>query len=148
MSSAKLSTQEVCQALMREVCEAIYGSARRQVDFLRYGARDRLEADIGKHILTLASLPFTEQQLTALEAAIRQAQEETIGWLFSLLDGSSQPPGWPDALRLVNMDTGEAICPEAFKWEFGLALADYRARLDQETRASPDETPHTLDHAG
>lgn len=137
MSSAKLSTQEVCQALMHDVAESVYWSARRQVDFLRYGARDRLEADIGKHILTLASLPFTEQQLTALEAAFRQVQEGVIGWLFSLMDGSSQPPGWPD-LRLVNVDTGEVVCPEALEWEFGLALADYRARLDQETSASPD----------
>jgi hypothetical protein len=94
MSQAKLSTQEVCQALMREVREAIHGNTQRQVDVLQYDARDRLESDSGKHILALAGLPFTEQQLTALEAACREAQEDVIGWLFALIDGSRQPPGW------------------------------------------------------
>ncbi|ABQ90708.1 hypothetical protein [Roseiflexus sp. RS-1] len=94
MSQAKLSTQEVCQALMREVREAIHGNTQRQVDVLQYDARDRLESDSGKHILALAGLPFTEQQLTALEAAFREAQEDVIGWLFALIDGSRQPPGW------------------------------------------------------
>ena len=61
---------------MREVREAIHGNTQRQVDVLQYDARDRLESDSGKHILALAGLPFPEQQLTALEAAFREAQEE------------------------------------------------------------------------
>lgn len=137
MSQGKLSGQALCKALMETVCEAIYGGAKRQIDYLRYGARTRVEEDLGRHILTLASLQLTEQQLNALEAAFRQVQEHLIGALFALIDGSSQPSGWPDEVRLMNMDTGEVICPEGLEWAFGLALAEYRAHIEGDaSRAS------------
>jgi hypothetical protein len=41
----------------------------------------------------------------------------------------------PVALRLIKRDTGTVIGPEMLKWEFGLALAAYRAQLDQGTSA-------------
>lgn len=133
MQQEKLSGPALCQALMQEVCTAIYGGARRQVDFLRYGAKTPVEADMGKDILTLSSAQLTEQQLDALEAAFRQTQEHLLGGLFALIDGSAQPPGWPNEIRLVNMDTGEVICPEGLQWAFGMALAEYRAQQERKS---------------
>jgi len=129
MSKEKLTGQDLCRDFMKEICKAMYGGAKRQVDLLRYAAKTPVDKDMGRHVLALASLQLTDQQLDALEAAFRQTQEHLAGWLFSLIDGSSQPPGWPDEIRLVNMDTGEIICPEGLQWAFGLALAEYRAQL-------------------
>jgi hypothetical protein len=122
---------------MQTICEAIYGGAKRQVDYLRYGTKTRVEEDLGKHIRTLVPLQLTEQQLTELEAAFRQVQEHLIGSLFALVDGSRQPPGWPNEIRLVNFDTGAVICPGGLEWAFGLALAQYRASIEGGVPTSP-----------
>lgn len=136
-SKERLTGQDFCQDFMEEICKTIYGGAKRQVDLLRYGAKTPLDENMGRHILPLTSLQPTNQQLDALEAAFRQTQEQLIGWLFSLIDGGSQPPGWPDELRLVDMETGEVICPDGLEWSFGLALAEYRSRSDEERSTHP-----------
>lgn len=136
MQQEKFSGQALCEDLMHRMCAAIYGGARRQVNLLRYGAKTPVEADMGRHILALTSVQLTEQQLDALEAAFRQTQEHLLGGLFALIDGSAQPPGWPDEIRLVNMDTGEVICPEGLQWAFGMALAEYRAQQEQERKSA------------
>lgn len=114
---------------MQEISKAIHGSAKRQVDYLRNGAETLPDKELGKHILSLSSLHLTEPQLNALEASLRQVQEELIGWLFSLIDGSTRPPGWPDTIRLFNMDTNETICLENLEWAFALAMGEYKDQL-------------------
>ncbi|HRI55951.1 MAG TPA: hypothetical protein PK170_02525 [Anaerolineae bacterium] len=130
MSGQKLSGQALCLALMNEVCRTIYLYAEGRVNLVRHGAQTALEEDWGKNILKLRSALTTEEQIEALEAILHEVQEDVLGSLFALIDGSSQPLGWPDEIRLVNMDTGEVICPEGLEWNFGLALAEYRARVD------------------
>lgn len=130
MSEQKLSGRALCQALMQEVCRTIYLYAEGKADLVRRGAQSALEEDWGKNLLRLRSALATEEQIEALEAVLREVQEDVLGSLFALIDGSSQPPGWPDEIRLVNMDTGEVICPDGLEWNFGLALAEYRARFD------------------
>ncbi len=136
MSHERLSGEALCKAFMDQVCKDIYGGAKRQVDYLRFGPKNRVDEDMGRHILSLSSLQLTEQQLNALEAAFRQTQEHLIGALFTLIDGSRQPPGWPDEIRLLNMDTGEIICPGGLEWVFGLALAEHRAKVEGDTSNS------------
>jgi hypothetical protein len=133
VSQEKLSSQDLCQLLMQEVSKAIYGSAKRQVNYLRNGTETLLDKELGKHILNLSSLQLTEQQLNALEASFRQVQEELIGWLFSLIDGNTRPPGWPDTIRLVNMDTNEIICPENLEWAFAVVMGEYEDQLKGNT---------------
>ncbi len=129
MSERKLSSEALCEALMDEICRAIYGGAKRQVDYLRYGPRTLVDEHMGSHMLALAPARLTEQQLEELEAAFRQLQEELVGWLFSVIDGGTKPFGFPDEIRLVNMDTGEAICSGELAWEFSGALVDWQKRL-------------------
>lgn len=128
MEREKLSNRALCQDFMDRICTAIFGSAKRQVNYLKHGPKTTVEQEMGKYILALSSLDLTKQQLDALESAFRQIQEELISWIFSIIDGSTQPPGWPDEVRLVNMETGEAICPGELERNFGLTLAEHRIR--------------------
>ena len=131
MNERKLSGKPFCQAFMSQIVSDIFIIAQRRADWLRFGPTERWEADLGKHVLPLRSLPLTEEHITMLEMAFREVQESILGSLFALIDGSSQPPGWPDEIRLMNTDTMEVICPEGLQWAFGLALADYRGQLGE-----------------
>ncbi len=131
MKERRLTKEELCQELMRDTCDAIYRSAAAYLGLLRNGPNNRADQHRGEEILALASLPFSEEQLHALEKLLRKVQEHAIGTLFALIDGSAQPPGWPDELRLVNMDTGEIICPERLEWEFGGAVVARRAQAEK-----------------
>jgi hypothetical protein len=129
MSQERLFGKTLCQALMYEVCRAIHAYAEGKTDLLRHGPRNRIQEETGKNILAIRSINMTEEQLDALEASFREVQISVVARLCSLIDGSSQPPGWPEEIRLVNMDTGEVICPDGLEWALGLALAEYRAQL-------------------
>lgn len=131
MSELKLSGPLFCQAFMHEVCRAIHAYAQGKTDLLRYGPQTPVQEETGKNVLKLRSANLREEQIDALESAFQEVQVSILARLFSLIDGSSQPPGWPDEIRLVNMDTGEVICPGGLEWAFGLALAEYRARLGE-----------------
>lgn len=124
MNQNKLSNELLCLDLMHRLCQTISTSSRKQVDYLRYGAKTAIEQDLGKHILALATSELTENQLMALEAAFCQVQEHLLAGLFALIDGSAQPSGWPEEIRLMNSDTGEPICPNGLEWTFGLALIE------------------------
>lgn len=137
MSEQMLSGQTLCQALMYEVCRTVYLYAKGRADLLRRGTPTALEKDWGKNVLRFRSVLTTEEQIAALEALLREVQEDVLGSLFALIDGSSQPPGWPNEIRLVNMDMNEEICPEGLEWAFGLALVQYRDRL---ASTNPTET--------
>ncbi|PKO20280.1 MAG: hypothetical protein CVU38_20955 [Chloroflexi bacterium HGW-Chloroflexi-1] len=128
MTNPKLSGLPFCQAFMHEVCRAIYAYARGKTGLLRYGPQTPVQEETGKTVLKLRSANLTEEQIYALEGAFQEVQVSILARLFSLIDGSSQPPGWPDEIRLVNTDTGEEICPDGLEWVFGLALAEYRDR--------------------
>ncbi|MER3515462.1 MAG: hypothetical protein C4310_14575 [Chloroflexota bacterium] len=136
MRSDDLSGQALCQALMQEVCRTVYLYAKGRANIVRRGAQNAVEADWGKNALKLRSVLTTEEHILALEAVLREVQEDVLGSLFALIDGSSQPPGWPDEIRLVNMDTGEVICPEGLQWAFGMALAEYQAQQEQERKSA------------
>ena len=128
MSVSRLTGTAFCRAFMEQVVSDLHVMAEQTTKLLRVGPREKWEAELGKNILTLRSLPLTEEHIAALESAFQQIQENILGALFALIDGSAQPPGWPDEIRLVNMDTGEVICPDGLEWAFGLALAEYRDR--------------------
>ncbi len=93
MSKQTLSGGALCDALMREIPAAVHASARRYVGYLRHGPGSRIGEDMGRQILALASAHLLDEQLDELEAALRQIQEELLGWLFSLIDGNTQPLG-------------------------------------------------------
>jgi hypothetical protein len=141
MSKQMLVGQALSQAFMHEVCRTIYLYAKGSIDLLRRSNLTALEEDWGKNVLKLRSVLTTEEQIAALEALLREVQEDVLGSLFALIDGSSQPPGWPDEMRLVNMDTNEVICPEGLEWAFGLALAEYRARLAATNSTETEDYP-------
>jgi len=128
MSVSRLTGTAFCRAFMEQVVSDLHVMAEQTTKLLRVGPQEKWEAELGKNILTLRSLPLTEEHIAALESAFQQVQENILGALFALIDGSAQPPGWPDEIRLVNMDTGEVICPDGLEWAFGLALAEYRDR--------------------
>lgn len=128
MSVSRLTGTAFCRAFMEQVVSDLHVIAEQTTKLLRVGPQEKWEAELGKNILTLRSLPLTEEHIAALESAFQQIQENILGALFALIDGSAQPPGWPDEIRLVNMDTGEVICPDGLEWAFGLALAEYRDR--------------------
>jgi len=128
MSVSRLTGTAFCRAFMEQVVSDLHVMAEQTTKLLRVGPQEKWEAELGKNILTLRSLPLTEEHIAALESAFQQIQENILGALFALIDGSAQPPGWPDEIRLVNMDTGEVICPDGLEWAFGLALAEYRDR--------------------
>jgi len=128
MSVSRLTGTAFCRAFMEQVVSDLHVIAEQTTKLLRVGPQEKWEAELGKNILTLRSLPLTEEHIAALESAFQQVQENILGALFALIDGSAQPPGWPDEIRLVNMDTGEVICPDGLEWAFGLALAEYRDR--------------------
>lgn len=138
MNTGGNTTDALCQALMREICKAAYGSAKRQVNYLRLGVKSPIEEDLGRYVIPLASLHLTPEQLDSLEKAFVHLQEHLIAWLFSIIDGSTQPPGWPSEVRLVNVDTNEVICPGGLEWSFGLALAEYRSQM---SNTSLKQTP-------
>lgn len=128
MSVSRLTGTAFCRAFMEQVVSDLHVMAEQTTKLLRVGPQEKWEAELGKNILTLRSLPLTEEHIAALESAFQQIQENILGALFALIDGSAQPPGWPDEIRLVNMDTGEVICPDGLEWAFSLALAEYRDR--------------------
>lgn len=134
MSEFKLSGPPFCRAFMHEICRAIHAYAQGKTDLLRYGPQTPVQEETGKNVLKLRSANLTEEQIDALENAFREVQVSILARLFSLIDGSSQPPRWPDEIRLVNMDTGEVICPDGLEWNFGLALAEYRAQFGASDR--------------
>jgi len=138
MAEAKLPREDLCESLMRVICAAMHGAAKRYVDYLRHGPKSRVDEDMGRHILALAPAQLTLEQLDALETALCQIQEELLGWLFSIVDGATQPAGFPDKMRLVNMDTGEVICPEGLEWAFGGALAAWRSQSKGNDSGKPE----------
>ena len=140
MSDRKLTGEALCCALMNEVYETIYGGARRQIRYLREGAKSSGEEYMGRHILALASARLTDEQLDALEGALRQVQEELMDWLFCIIEGSAQPEGFPDEIRLVNMDTGETICPDGLTWAFAGAGLEWRERTEEGKQAGKGAT--------
>ncbi len=134
MSADKLTGDALCKAMMLDTCKCIHLAARAHVDALRYGPETLVRRHASRHILALASAQLTANQLDALEAALRQVQEETVGALLSLVDGSRQPAGFPEKIRLIDMDTGEEICPGGLQWAFSAALVEWRARpVNEET---------------
>lgn len=114
---------------MHEICRSIYAYARGKTDLLRYGPQTSVQEETGKNVLRLRTANLTEEQIDALEGAFQEVQVSILARLFSLIDGSSQLPSWPDEIRLVNMDMNEVVCPEGLEWVFGLALAHYRDRV-------------------
>ncbi|MFN8471517.1 MAG: hypothetical protein U0822_04805 [Anaerolineae bacterium] len=133
MSDNTMSMPTLCQALMSILTSTISTYAKGKADLAHYGPKTPVEEHLGRHVLGLRNALRTESDFLALEASLRQVQEEILGVLFALIDGSMQPPDWPNEIRLVNMDTGEVICPDSLQWAFGIALAKYRATSsDQE----------------
>lgn len=138
MNKQRLSNGPLCRALMQAIAASVDGSARRYVDYLRHGPKSRVDEDMGRHILALATARLSDEQMDELEAAFRQIQEELLGWLFSVIDGGTQPPGFPDEIRLVNMDSGEVICPEGLEWAFGGAIAQWRSQSRDRATSAPE----------
>ena len=138
MSDDKIPSEEFCQVFMREICRSIYAFARGKVTLLRREAWTALDRSIGEHMLALHG-SLDEEQLNDLEASLREVQFNVLGTLFSLIDGTSQPPGWPDEIRLVNADTGESICQE-----HDLEGALSRAMLDYQDSLPAESTHETL----
>jgi len=128
VSVSRFTGMAFSRTFMEQIVCDMYAIAEQTTKLLRVGPQETWEAELGKSILALRSLPLTEEHIAALEIALRQIQESILSALFALIDGSAQPPGWPDEIQLVNMDTGEVICPEGLEWAFGLALAERRAR--------------------
>jgi hypothetical protein len=128
MSQEKLTTEAFCSEFMRLIAETIYDGARTYVNVLKHGATSTIEEDMFADILKLRSHDFSEEQYLALEATLCQVQEHLLAWVFAVIDGSAQPQGWPEEIRLMNMDTGEVICPGGLEWELGGALVEDRAR--------------------
>jgi hypothetical protein len=133
MQEEKLSGEAFCKVFMSLIVETIYDGAAGYVNVLRYGAKSPIEEDVFADILKLRSHNFSEEQYHALAATLCQVQEHLLGWIFALIDGSAQPPGWPDELRLVNVDSDEIVCPEELEWAFSEALVEYRARRVEES---------------
>lgn len=132
MGADKLSGEALCRAFMQDVRRSIFAIAKTQVDYLRHGAGTTAANHMGRYILALTSAHLDDDQLDALEATLRQVQEHSLASLFSLIDGTSQPLGFPDEIQLVNMDTEEVICPSGLEWALGMALAEWRARQKDE----------------
>lgn len=129
MDVPKLPGEDCCRALMNQAHSLIHSYAKRYVDYLRYGLRTKADEHWGRNIVALAPAQLSDEQLRALEATLRQVQEELLDAFLCMIDGSAPPEGFPDEVRLVNMATGEPICPEQLGWVFAGVGLEWHARL-------------------
>jgi hypothetical protein len=137
MGEGKLAGEALCRAIMCDIHYTIDSNCKRMTRYLRDGVRSPGEAYFARHILKLAPAQLTPEQIDALEETLRQVQEDLMDAFFCVIEGSAQPEGFPDEIRLVNMDTGEEICPHGLTWAFARAARERRARVQDEGTAGP-----------
>jgi len=125
VSDERLRGDALCRAIMWDMHRTIDGISRRMAGYLRYGVKSRGDEYSARNISKLASANLTQEQIDALEETLRQVQEEFIDGFFGIVDGGAQPPGFPEQIRLVDMDTGEPICPEFLAATFSMVGLDY-----------------------
>jgi hypothetical protein len=139
MGEERLTGERLCKALMDDIHEMIDGNAKRLADHLRYGPQAHWAHYDGRHILALAAAELTAKQIDALEETLRQVQRELVHSFLCLIDGNRQPEGFPDMIRLVDMDTGKPICPGELTWAFSHARPDWLTQHGQETGQGLDQ---------
>lgn len=124
---------------MQQICRDVYAYAKGKVDLLRCESWTPLERSLGQQIASFHGA-LTEEQLKDFEAVLREVQFNMLGGLFALIDGTRQPPGWPGKIRLVNMDTGEEICPQGLEWALAEAMLEYREQQNGESEVFSGNT--------
>jgi hypothetical protein len=139
MGEEKLTGEALCRAFMRHIHYMIDSNCRTMTRYLRHGVRSPGEEYFARHILKLVPAQLTSEQIDALEETLRQVQEDLMDAFFCVIEGSAQPEGFPDEIRLLNMDTGEEICPgpDGLTWAFAGAGREWRARVQDEGTAGP-----------
>jgi hypothetical protein len=99
-----------------------------KVELLRHGPQNAVQLEVGKTLLQLRPLGFTEEQLVVFEKALIETQVDIVAYLFSLIDQGAADVRWPEELRLVNFDTNEFLCPGRLAWAFNEELLDYQEK--------------------
>lgn len=145
MSEKKLTGEALCRAIMCDIHYTIDSNCKRMIRYLRHGVRSPGEEHFARHILKLAAAQLTPEQIDALEETLRQVQEDLMDAFFCVIEGSAQPEGFPDEIRLVNMDTGEEICPDGLTWAFAGAGREWRARTEEGKQAGKGATSRVDD---
>lgn len=125
MSDERLRGDALCRAIMWDMHRTTGGISRRMAGYLRHGVKCGGDEYSARNISKLASANLTHEQIDALEETLRQVQEELIDVFLGIIDRGRQPQGFPDQIRLVDMDTGEPICPEFLAATFSMVGLDY-----------------------
>ena len=141
MQADAVYNESFCKAFLMETCRFLYGYAEGKTNLLRYGPQTQVEEEAGENILKLRSADLTAEQIDALEVAFREVTSATLASLFTLIDGARRPSGWPTKIRIVDMDTGEAICPGELDWRFADAQLEFEENVVQRGKGKGSRSP-------